>query len=101
MSEHNIVSFEYGSLEPRIRNRVRVICKEEWDRCDKTEEGARIAIEIAQARLRVEYGSILGLLLISIASKLIVELILTWLYSKADDVQSIYQSHEPGFIDYE
>ena len=95
-------------LRKNAREKIREIARQEYliacsmhDFYTEKETISRIARKNAVKRLRdsPEYGGILNALLLSIATKLLTQIITKWIEENlsGDEVQSGYQAGEPGY----
>jgi len=95
-------------LRKNAREKIREIARQEYliacrmhDFCSEKAIISRIARKNAVKRLRdsPEYGGILNALLLSIATKLLTQIIEKWIEENlsGEEVQSGYQAGEPGY----
>ena len=86
----------YGGTDKPLRERVREITWEEF--CDSHDPNQARAN--AMRRVRDEYGSIIGIIILGVALKLVIDLIATWIqsfYTKDNPPPPVYQKNEPGY----
>lgn len=82
----------YRILGRKRRNRVREIAREEY--LSKDPESA---LASTRERVRAEYGSLIGTILVALAVKLATALIMSWIEDNLLEPPGSYQSTEPGF----
>lgn len=87
----------YRILGRERRNKIREISRECYILCEITGDGPEKAKKMAEMRVRAEFNSIITMILVGLAVRLIVELIKYWIEQKFSRPSEGYQPGEPGY----